>query len=395
MTLGRTTSSFVGIAVLAIALAAGSGAPALGATAPTKTAKKSVAKAASSKGSIPATTRAPSTSKPTTIAPTTVAPTTAVPPTTAKPSGSITVYSGRNEALVKPILEQFTADTGIKVNFRAGDSGALGAQILTEGKASPADIFFSQDAGALGAVSKAGLFDALPTSLTERVAKGFRAKDNRWVGVSGRLRVVIYNPSLASPPPPTIDDVLDEKWKGKIGFAPTNASWQSFVTALRVVRGEAAAKAWLVKFKANNPKAYSGNAVVRDAVNKGEVAIGLINHYYFYEKIAVETRAEVVAKNQYFKNGDLGGLMNVAGVGVLKTSENKPAALKLVDYLLSRKAQTYFAEKTYEYPLISSVAAVADIPQLSTVNPPDVDLSDLDSLAATQELLASTGLLTR
>lgn len=386
MRVGRTTSSLLAIAVLATIGAAGSGAGAATSTVKKAAAvKKAAVTTATTKPSTPSSTKAVATTTPTTVAPT----------TTAKPSGSITVYSGRNEALVKPILEEFTADTGIKVNFRAGDSGALGAQILTEGNASPADVFFSQDAGALGAVSKAGLFDPIPTSLTNRVANGFRAKDNRWVGVSGRLRVVIYNPAQASPPPPTIDDVLDEQWKGRIGFAPTNASWQSFVTALRVVRGEAAAKTWLVKFKANNPKAYASNGAVRDAVNKGEVAIGLINHYYFYEKIGVETRAAVVARNHYFKNGDLGGLMNVAGVGVLRTSENKPAAMKLVDYLLSPKAQTYFAEKTYEYPLISSVSAVSDIPKLSTLNPPDVDLSDLDSLAATQELLAGTGLLTR
>ncbi len=346
-----------------------------------KTAVKTTVKPATSAAAAPTTAAATTTPSTSTVA--------------AKASGSITVYSGRNEALIKPILQQFTWDTGIKVNFRAGDSGTLGAQILTEGGASPADVFFSQDAGALGAVSKAKLFDQLPTDLISRVAKGFRADDRRWVGISGRLRVVVYNPTLAPAPPTKIDDVLDPSWKGRIGYAPTNASWQSFVTALRIARGEASAKEWLVKFKANDPKAYSGNGVVRDAVNNGDVAIGLINHYYIYEKMGVETRAKVVVKNQYLGNGDIGGLMNVAGVGVLRTSNNKPAALALVDYLLSEKAQRYFAQSTYEYPLISSVSAVSDIPQLSTLKPPVMDLTDLDSLAKTQELLANVGLLTR
>jgi iron(III) transport system substrate-binding protein len=317
------------------------------------------------------------------------------PATTAKPSGSITVYSGRNEALVKPILDQFTADTGITVGFRAGDSGTLGAQLLTEGKASPADVFFSQDAGALGAVSRAGLLDKLPTATISRVPAAYAAKDATWVGVSGRVRVVVYNPGLAPTPPSSIDEVVDPKWKGKIGFAPTNASWQSFVTALRVLRGETAAKAWLEKFKANDPKPYNSNGAVRDAVNNGEIAIGLINHYYIYEKIAAEGAAKVVAKNQYLTGGDVGGLVNVAGVGVLSSSKNKPAALALVDYLLSEKAQKYFAEKTYEYPLVASVSPSVDVPKLDSLKPPAIDLSDLDSLEKTQNLLASVGLLTK
>jgi iron(III) transport system substrate-binding protein len=331
----------------------------------------------------------------TSSATTTLAPAATTPATTAKPSGSITVYSGRNEALVKPILDQFTADTGITVGFRAGDSGTLGAQLLTEGKSSPADVFFSQDAGALGAVSRAGLLDKLSATAIGRVPAAYAAKDATWVGVSGRVRVIVYNPSLAPTPPATIDEVIDPKWKGKIGFAPTNASWQSFVTALRVLRGETAAKTWLDKFKANDPKPYNSNGAVRDAVNGGEISLGLINHYYIYEKIAAEGAAKVVAKNQYLTGGDVGGLVNVAGVGVLSSSKNKPAALALVDYLLSEKAQKYFAEKTYEYPLIASVSPSVDVPKLDSLKPPAIDLSDLDSLEKTQNLLASVGLLTK
>ncbi len=312
-----------------------------------------------------------------------------------KPTGTITVYSGRNEALVKPILEQFTADTGVKVEFRAGDSGELGAQLLTEGKASPTDVFFSQDAGALGAVSKEKLLDELPADVIETVPEAYAATDGTWVGVSGRLRVIVYNPTLAPDVPDTIDGLLDPKWKGKIGFAPTNASWQSFVTALRVLRGEDGAKKWLTAFAAQQPKAYSGNALVRDGVNGGEVALGLVNHYYLYEKIAKEGADKVVAKNKYLAANDPGGLLNVAGVGVLSSSDNKPAALALVRYLLSEKGQTYFAEKTFEYPLREGVSPVVDVPALSTLKPPAIDLSDLDSLAETQELLATTGLLTK
>jgi iron(III) transport system substrate-binding protein len=315
--------------------------------------------------------------------------------TTAKPTGAITVYSGRSETLVKPLFEQFTADTGITVNVRYSDSGALAAQLLTEGKGSPADVFFSQDAGALSAVAKAKLLTPLTAPSVAKVSSGYRSKDGMWTGVSGRVRVVIYDPAQVTKPPTAIDDVLDPAWKGKLGFAPSNASWQSFVTALRVTRGEAAAEDWLKKFAANAPKAYSGNALVRDAVNSGEVALGLVNHYYLYEKIAKEGADKVTAKNAFMAAGDVGSLVNVAGTGVLGTSKNQPAAQAFVEYLLSEKAQLFFKEKTFEFPLVAGGAPAAGLPALADLKPPAIDLSDLDSIAATQELLAKTGLLTK
>ena len=293
-----------------------------------------------------------------------------------------------------PLLDQFSEETGIIVEFRGGDSGELAAQLLTEGDASPADVFFSQDAGALGAVQNAGLFTELPAEYLEAVPAAYRSAEGQWVGTSGRVRVLVANPELVSEIPTTIDELLDPQWKGKIGFAPTNASWQSFVTGLRVLRGEDGAREWLEGFAANEPVAYEKNGAVRDAVDQGEVALGLVNHYYLYEKIAAEGAENVVAVNQFMAPGDPGGLVNVAGVGVLASSDNQAAANALVAYLLSEAGQTYFAEKTYEYPLIEGVAPTVDVPTLEELQPPAIDLSDLDTLAETQELLADVGLLT-
>jgi len=310
-------------------------------------------------------------------------------------SAPVVVYSGRSEALVGELFVAFTNETGIEVDVRYGDSGEMAALILTEGSSSPADLFFSQDAGALGAVEEASLFATLPSETLSLVESKYSSQTGNWVGTSGRARVVVYNPSLVDTPPTGIDDLLDPKWSGKIGYAPTNASWQSFVTALRVTRGEDAARTWLQGFAANKPVAYEKNAVVRDAVNSGDVALGLTNHYYLYEKIAAEGTAAVVAKNHYFVNGDVGGLVNVAGVGMLQTSKNQKSALALINYLLSPAGQEYFAQKSFEYPLVAGIAQYAELPALVDLNSPNIDLSDLKSIALTQEMLEEVGLLTK
>ena len=210
----------------------------------------------------------------------------------------------------------------------------------------------------------------------------------------GRARVIVYNPSLAPEPPNTIDGLLAPEWKGQIGYAPSNASWQAFVTGLRVIRGDDGAEEWLRAFAAQDPVPFENNIAVRDAVDAGEVALGPTNHYYLYELIDAKGQDEVTARNQFMAAGDPGGLVNVAGVGILKTAPNPEGAQAFASYLVGESAQQYFAEETAEYPLAAGVAAAAEMPPLSDLSPPAVDLSQLDDIESTQELLVETGLLT-
>lgn len=309
-------------------------------------------------------------------------------------TGTLTLYSGRSESLVAGLYEQFTLATGIKIEARYGDSGELAGQILTEGSASPADVFFSQDAGALGAVDEAELFAPINPATLARVPSEYQSETGSWIGASGRVRVILYNPDLAPAPPKSIDELLDPQWKGRIGFAPTNASWQSFVTGLRVLRGEDGAREWLEGFSANSPVAYEKNGAVRDAVNAGEVALGLVNHYYLFEKIAADGVENVVAKNQFLSSQDPGGLVNVAGVGILEKSDDAQAGQCFAAYLVSDPAQQYFVEESYEYPLVAGIDPYEGLPSLAELDPPKINLADLSSIAQTQDLLNQVGLLT-
>lgn len=319
---------------------------------------------------------------------------TSAPGSTEADAQKVVIYSGRNEELVAPLLEQFTSDTGVEVEVRYAGSGELAAQIITEGQNSPADVFLSQDAGALGAVSKAGLFAPIAAETLSAVPAEYSAADGTWVGVSGRARTIVYNPEMVPSPPDTVDALLDPQWRGQIAYAPGNASWQSFVTGLRVLRGDDAAEQWLRAFKANDPQPYESNGQIRDAVDAGQIGMGLINHYYMYELMESKGDENVAAQLQFMAPGDPGGLVNVAGVGVLETAPHPEAAQEFAAYLVGESAQQYFATETAEFPLIDGVAVVGDVPALADLQPPAVDLSQLDDIETTQQMLVDTGLLT-
>ncbi len=309
--------------------------------------------------------------------------------------GDLTLYSGRGENLVGPVLEQFRKDTGIALKVRYAGSSELAAQLAEEGDRSPADVFLSQDAGALGSLARRSLLAVAPAEALALVESRFRATDNTWVGVSGRARVIVFDPRQVPEEevPDSVFELTDTRWRGRIGVAPTNASFQSFVTAMRVQVGDERTRQWLLGLKANQPQAYEGNAPIVRAVNDGQIALGLVNHYYLHELVDELGADEVVARNHFPTGGDPGALVNVAGVGILKSTDHPAEAARFVSYLLSPPAQEFFAEETSEYPLTEGVAPPQGAPPLSSIQSPDIDLADLAGLDRTLALLREVGLL--
>ena len=302
---------------------------------------------------------------------------------------SITVYAGRSEALIQPMVDQFTLDTGIDVEVRYAGSAELAAQLLEEGQNSPADVFFAQDAGALGAVAKAGLLTKLPDEILGLVSPQYSAADGSWVGVSGRVRVFVYNPDTVANVPSSVFDLAEPEWQGRIGIAPTNASFQAFVTAMRVLHGEDKTLEWLRAMK-TNAVIYEKNSAILEAVENKIVDAGLINHYYWFamgREIGFENLTSLLGQ---FEARDVGNLINAAGVGIVSDSN---AARSFVEYLLGQTGQQYFVDQTSEYPLISAIEAGVDLTPLSQIPAPDIDLSDLDSLEETLNLIREAGLI--
>jgi len=309
-------------------------------------------------------------------------------PSGSESTGELTVYSGREEELVEPVFEDYGSD----LEVRYGDSAPLAATIIEEGDNSPADAFFSQDAGALGALAAEGRLEPLPESILDQVPPEFRAADGTWVGITGRARVVAYGSEVAPGELPDSPlELTDPEWEGRVGWAPSNASFQSYVTALRVTEGEDFARKWLEEMVANDVQTYESNTPIRDAIATGEIDVGLLNHYYVAQAQAEEGPDYPVDID--FPPAGLGSFVNVAGIGVLASSEHKQEARDLIEYLLSDETQTFFVEESKEYPLVDSVKADPTLIPLDQIPSPEIDLATIADLEGTLELLRETGAL--
>jgi len=308
--------------------------------------------------------------------------------------GSLTLYSGRSEELIGPLLDRFTDETGITLDVRYGDTAELAAQLLEEGERTPAEVFFAQDAGALGTVAAAGGAVPLPASVTDLVPSAYVGPDRQWVAVSGRARAFVWSPAVLGdqPLPQSVLELVEPQWADRVAIAPTNASFQAFVTALRLTLGEQAAEEWLRGLVANRVQLYEKNSQIVEAADRGEVGLGLINHYYMAQ-VSAGLGRPLTAELGFFAPGDAGSLVNVAGVLQTPTGGQDPDALTFISWLLAAEAQEFFVTETNEYPVITGVGQPTGVPPLETLQGPDVALGDLVDLPGTIELLGRVGLL--
>jgi iron(III) transport system substrate-binding protein len=308
--------------------------------------------------------------------------------------GPLTIYSGREEELVAPLIAQFEEETGTDVEVRYGDSAELAATIAEEGDGSPADVFFAQDPGSLGAVAGEGLLAELPAESLDRVPEDFRDPDGRWVGTSGRSRVIAYNTDALSEEevPDSVFELTDERWRGQVGVAPTNASFQAFVTAMRLQQGEEKTREWLEALRANGVRFYEKNTPIVEAVASGEIDLGLVNHYYLY--LVQEEQPGAPVANHFLPGDDPGALVSAAGVGVLENADNRDGAESFVEFLLSDEGQSFYTERAEEaeYPLVAGIPVKEGLPPIESLGGPDIDYTALgEELETTLELLNETG----
>jgi iron(III) transport system substrate-binding protein len=304
-------------------------------------------------------------------------------------SHALTVYSGQHEQTMAALVSDYKRRSGTDVKLRSSDEASLANQVLREGSASPADVFVAENPPALTVLERKGLFAPVNAATLARTPARLNDPKHRWVAVSARSAVLAYNTEKLKPAqiPSRVQDLAGPAWRGKIGFAPTETDFQPLITALGRLKGAQVAKAWLKGLKANG-KVYDDNEALIAAVNRGEVAAGLIDHYYWYR-----LRDEVGAANlhsalHYFGPGDAGSLVDVSGAAALKSSPHAKQAQRFLAYLVSKPAQRIIAtSESYEYPVGSRVQANRALKPFAQLKPPHISVSDLgDGRNALREL---------
>ena len=306
---------------------------------------------------------------------------------------TVTVYSGRTENLIGPILEDFTEATGIEVEVRYGKSADLALLIDEEGDRSPADLFISQSPGAVGFLAGEGHLRPIDQDVLQAVPDEFRNAGDLWVGMSGRVRVIVYNRDLVDPSelPASVFALTDERFRGRVGVAPANSSFQDFVTAMREINGDRATLEWLRGLEANDARTYANNTSIVQAVGRGDVPMGLVNHYYNLRAKAEDPGTP--SENYYFPDNNIGSLLIVTAIGVLSTTDNPDLADRLVEFMLSEPAQRFYSEQTFEYALTAGVGPPRGLPPLADLEVATYDFDRLGGgLERTKELIDESGL---
>ena len=308
----------------------------------------------------------------------------------------ITIYSGRSEDLVQPVLDAFECQSGISVVTNFGDPTDLALQLVEEGDRTPADIFLSKSPGAVGFLRNEGLLSSLSDDVTSLVAEANVGGDNSWVGITGRQRVLVYNVDLVDEAdlPSSVLDLTDEKYRGQVAIPATNGSFQDWFTVFRAQQGDDAASAWLDAMVANDAIVTESNRPTVDAVGRGEYSFGLVNHYYNFqeqEALGDDHRAE----NHSFDASDIGSLVIVTAAGITSNSDNVEESEQLITFMLDEASQSYFTNDSLEYPLAAGVDPAAILPALADDGSDfDVTFDDLgNGLTRTVEIIENSGIL--
>jgi iron(III) transport system substrate-binding protein len=308
---------------------------------------------------------------------------------------TITLYNGQHEQTTAALVKAFERKTGIKVDVRTGDEAELGNQILQEGANSPADVFYTENTPVLEVLRVKGLLAPVSPSTLAAVPGRYDSSQGDWVGVSARVSVLVYNTSQikASQLPGSILELAQPRWKGKVGFAPSETDFQPLVTAVIRLDGLAAAERWLKGLRANS-KLYPDNETVVAQVNNGESAVGPINHYYWFRLRAELGPGGMHSALHYYDPGDPGDLVDVSGAAVLRSSSHKADAQAFLAFLVSSAGQETIAHgNSYEYPLRPGVAPAPGLRPFAQLRPAPLTPAELGDGSQALALEQQLGLL--
>jgi iron(III) transport system substrate-binding protein len=316
-----------------------------------------------------------------------------LPACSSNDDGRLVIYSGRTRNLIDPLLQQFSEETGIAIDVVYDDSANLALAIDEEGDNTPADVFLSQSPGAIGYLDGKERLASLSDDVRALVPAELEASDESWIGLSGRVRTLVYNTDLVDPAdlPASVLDLTDPEFAGRVAVAPTNGSFQDFVTAMRFELGDDVAEGWLAGMADNDSPTYSNNLSIVQAVGRGEVPMGLVNHYYLHRQLAEDP--DLHAANHFFAAGDMGSLLIVTAASIIEGTDSTEEAERFIEFMLGEQAQRFFADETFEYPLAAGVQPSASIPPLSEISTTSINLDDLGGgLKRTTELIEQSGL---
>jgi len=316
-------------------------------------------------------------------------------PATTVPS--ITLYNGQHVQTTEELVVAFEKRTGIHVNIRSDDEDVFANQIVQEGAGSPADVYYTENSPPLEYLQERGLLAPVGPSILDQVPSAYDSPRGDWVGVTARVSVLVYNTNLvkAGNLPTSVMQLAQPQWRGKLGLAPGETDFQPIVTSIVKARGRTAALAWLQAVKVNAAShLYPDNETLTDMVNRGQVAIGIIDHYYWYRERYDVGVAGLHSALAYFTPGDPGYVLDVSGAAVLKSSRHKQQAQRFLAFIVSHQGQEIIAHsQSYEYPLGSGVSTAQDLRPFDTLRPSPVTVAELGDGSSALALIQQVQLL--